>query len=86
MRVGIPSELLKGTVRGSRLAPGVHANEAPEWGVWASGDAENMPSLSHPNQIETSECFSTVAGANEKQMLNFQGIRKHFSLRDRFVG
>ena len=32
------------------------------------------PSPSLPNPIETSECFSEAAGANEKQMLNFQGI------------
>lgn len=49
-------------------------------GVQASGDVENMPSLSHPNPTETSECFSKAAGANEKQMLNFQGIRTHFPL------
>lgn len=55
-------------------------------GVQASGDAENMPSLLHPNPIETSECFSKAAGANEKQMLNFQGIRMHFFFPDRCIG
>lgn len=47
---------------------------------------ENTTSPSLPNPIETSECFSEAAGANEKQMLNFQGIWMYFSLLDRFVG
>lgn len=32
MHVGIPSDLLKGAVRGSQPASDVHANEAPQMG------------------------------------------------------
>lgn len=86
MHVGIPSDLFKGTVRGSQTASDVHVNEAPKVGCRL---LERCRKYAIPVSSKSNRnfwMFSKAARANEKQMLNFQGIRIHFSLPDRFIG
>lgn len=86
MHVGIPSDLFKGTVRGSQTASDVHVNEAPKVGCRL---LERCRKYAIPVSSKSNRnfwMFSKVARANEKQMLNFQGIWIHFSLPDRFIG
>jgi hypothetical protein len=85
MHVGIPSDLLKGTVRGSQTASDMHINEAPKVGckLLERHRKYALPVSSKSNR--NFRRFSKAAGAKAKQMLNFQGIQIHFCLQGRDV-
>lgn len=56
MHVGIPSDLLKGTVRGSQTASDVHVNEAPRVGC----RLPEMRKICHPRLIQIQQKLPNI--------------------------